>query len=141
MESHVSTRPLGLTVIAVLALAQGLFGVLRTLHWVEVGGDFLERGLVVMPILGLVAIGRGMMVAVLAVLFGVFSYGLLQRRSWARGLGIFLSLVTLLLVVSAVVHGVSLAWALVWAIIPVVILCYLMSPSGRHVLNADTQAQ
>jgi len=141
MKSHVSTRPLGLTVIAVLALAQGLFGVLRTLHWVEVGGDFMERGLVVMPILGLVAIGRGMMVAVLAVLFGVFSYSLLQRRSWARGLGIFLSLVSLLLVVSAVMHGESLAWALVWAIIPVVILCYLMSPTGRQVLEVDAQAE
>jgi hypothetical protein len=135
MKSHVSTRPLGLTVIAVLALVQGIFGVLRTLHWVEVGGDFMGRGLVVMPVLGLVAFGRGMMVAVLTVLFGVFSYGLLQRRSWARGLGIFLSLVTLLLVVSAVIHGESLARALVWAIIPVVILCYLMSPSGRQVLD------
>jgi|RhiMethySRZTD1v2_1073278.scaffolds.fasta_scaffold306728_2 hypothetical protein len=141
MESQVSTRPLGLTVIAALALGQGLFGVLRTLHWVEVGGDFMERGLLILPLLGLLAIGRGMVVAVLAVLFGVFSYGLLQRRSWARGLGIFLSLVTLLLVVSAVIHGESLARALVGAIVPVVILCYLMSPSGRHVLNVDAQAQ
>ena len=141
MESQVSTRPLGLTVIAALALGQGLFGVLRTLHWVEVGGDFMERGLLILPLLGLLAIGRGMVVAVLAVLFGVFSYGLLQRRSWARGLGIFLSLVTLLLVVSAVIHGESLARVLVGAIVPVVILCYLMSPSGRHVLNVDAQAQ
>jgi len=141
MESQVSTRPLGLTVIAALALGQGLFGVLRTLHWIEVGGDFMERGLLILPLLGLLAIGRGMVVAVLAVLFGVFSYGLLQRRSWARGLGIFLSLVTLLLVVSAVIHGESLARALVGAIVPVVILCYLMSPSGRHVLNVDAQAQ
>ena len=141
MESQVSTRPLGLTVIAALALGQGLFGVLRTLHWVEVGGDFMERGLLILPLLGLLAIGRGMVVAVLAVLFGVFSYSLLQRRSWARGLGIFLSLVTLLLVVSAVIHGESLARALVGAIVPVVILCYLMSPSGRHVLNVDAQAQ
>jgi hypothetical protein len=52
-----------------------------------------------------------------------------------------LSLVTLLLVVSAVIHGVSMALALVWAIIPVVILCYLMSPSGRQVLNVDAQAK
>src|SRR6185503_5471570 len=141
MESQVSTRPLGLTVIAALALGQGIFAVLRTLHWFEVGGDFMERGLVVMPLLGMLAIGRGMVVAVLAVLFGVFSYGLLQRRSWARGLGIFLSLVTLLLVVSAVIHGESLARALVGALVPVVILCYLMSPSGRHVLNVDAQAQ
>ena len=141
MESQVSTRPLGLTVIAALALGQGLFGVLRTLHWVEVGGDFMERGLLILPLLGLLAIGRGMVVAVLAVLFGVFSYGLLQRRSWARGLGIFLSLVTLLLVVSAVIHGESPARALVGAIVPVVILCYLMSPSGRYVLDVDAQAQ
>jgi len=141
MKSHVSTRPLGLTVIAALALGQGIFAVLRTLHWVEVGGDFMERGLVVMPLLGMLVIGRGVVVAVVAVLFGVFSYGLLQRRSWARGLGIFLSLVTLLLVVSAVIHGESLARALVGAIVPVVILCYLMSPSGRHVLNVDAQAQ
>ena len=72
MESQVSTRPLGLTVIAALALGQALFGVLRTLHWVEVGGDFMERGLLILPLLGLLAIGRGMAVAVLAVLFGVF---------------------------------------------------------------------
>jgi hypothetical protein len=139
MESHVSNRPLGMTVIAALALAQGLFGVLRTLHWVEVGGDFMGRGLVVMPLLRMLALGRGVVVAVVAVLFGVFSYGLLQRRSWARRLGIFLSFVSLLLVVSAVIHGESLARALVWAIVPVVILCYLLSPLGRQVLNAEAK--
>ena len=141
MRSQVSNRPMGMTVIAALALGQGLFGVLRTLHWVEVGGDFMERGLLILPLLGLLAIGRGMVVAVLAVLFGVFSYGLLQRRSWARGLGMFVSLLTLLLVVSAVIHGESLARVLVGAIIPVVILCYLMSPSGRQVLNVDAKAK
>jgi hypothetical protein len=141
MKSQVSNRPLGVTVIAVLALVQGIFGVLRTLHWVEVGGDFLARGLVVMPLLGVLAIGRGIVVAVLAVLFGVFSYGLLQRRRWARGLGMFLSVVTLLLAVSAVIQGESLARVFVGAIIPVVIICYLMSPSERQVLNADAKAK
>jgi hypothetical protein len=141
MQSHVSNRPLGRTVIAVLALVEGIFAVLRTLHWVEVGGDFMERGLVVMPLLGLLAIGRGMAVAVVAILFGIFSYGLLQRQSWARGLGMFVSFVTLLLVVSAVIHGESLARALVGAIIPVAILGYLMSPSGRHVCDADAKAK
>ena len=72
MKSHVSTRPLGLTVIAVLALAQGLFGVLRTLHWVEVGGDFMERGLLILPLLGLLAIGRGMVVGFGCTLWGFF---------------------------------------------------------------------
>jgi hypothetical protein len=141
MKSQVSNRPMGMTVIAVLALVQGIFGVLRTLHWVELGGDFMERGLLVLPVLGLLAIGRGIMVAVLAVLFAVFSCGLLLQRSWAWGLGIFLSLVTLLLVVSAVIQGESLARALVGSIVPVVIICYLISPSGRQVLNADAKAK
>ena len=141
MKSQVSNRPMGITVIAVLALVQGIFGVLRTLHWVELGGDFIARGLLVMPVLGLLAIGRGMVVAVLAVLFGVFSYGLLRRRSWAGGLGMVVSLVTLLLVVSAVIEGESLARAVVGALIPVVIICYLLSPSGRQGLNAEAKAQ
>ena len=72
MESQVSTRPLGLTVIAALALGQGLFGVLRTLHWVEVGGDFMERGLLILPLLGLLAIGRGMVVGFGCTLWGFF---------------------------------------------------------------------
>jgi len=141
MKSQETNRPVGMTVIAVLALVQGIFGVLRMLHWVELGGDFLDRGLGVMPVLGLLAIGRGMGVAVVAVLFGVFSYGRLQRRRWAGGLGMCWSLVTLLLVGSAVLHGESLARALGGAIIPVVMLCSLMSPAGRQVLNAEAQAQ
>src|SRR5262245_26905776 len=138
MKSQVSNRPMGITVIAVLALVQGIFGVLRTLHWVELGGEFMERGLLILPVL---AIGRGMVVAVVAVLFGVFSYGLLRRRSWAGGLGMAVSLVTLLLAVSAVIEGESLARACVGAIIPVVIICYLLSPSGRQVLNAEAKAK
>jgi hypothetical protein len=141
MESQVSNRPIGLTVIAVLALVEGLFGVLRTLYWVGVGQDFLGRGVLVMPLLGMLAIGQGMVVAVVAVLFGVFSYGLLRRRSWARGLGMFVSVVTLLLVVRAVMHGESPARGLVGAIVPVVILCYLISPSGRQALSADATAK
>ena len=141
MKSQVSNRTVGMTVIAMLALVQGIFGVLRTLHWFELGSDFMGRGLLLLPVVGLLAIGRGIMVAVLAVLFAVFSYGLLRQRRWARGLGIVLSIVTLLLVVSVVIQGESLARALVSSIIPVVMICYLMSPSGRQALNADAHAK
>ena len=141
MKSQVSNRTVGMTVIAMLALVQGIFGVLRTLHWFELGSDFMGRGLLLLPVVGLLAIGRGIMVAVLAVLFAVFSYGLLRQRRWARGLGIVLSIVTLLLVVRVVIQGESPARALVGSIIPVVMICYLMSPSGRQALNADAHAK
>jgi hypothetical protein len=141
MKSQVSNRTVGMTVIAVLALVQGVFGVLRTLHWFELGSDLMGQGLLLLPVVGLLEIGRGILVAVLAALFAVFSYGLLLQRSWARGLGIVLSSVTLLLVVSVVIQGESPARALVWSIVPVVIICYLISPSGRQALNADADAE
>ena len=141
MKSQVSNRTVGMTVIAVLALVQGIFGVLRTLQWFELGSDFMGRGLLLLPILGLMAIGRGLVVVVVAGLFAVFSYGLLRQRRWARWLGIFLSIVTLLLVVSVVIQGESPARALVWSIVPVVIIGYLISPSGRQALNAEANAE
>jgi hypothetical protein len=132
MKSQVSNRTVGMTVIAVLALVQGIFGVLRALHWFDAGSDLMGRGLLLLPVIGLFAIGRGILVAVLAVLFAVCSCGLLLQRSWARWLGIVLSIVTLLLVVSVVIQGESPARALVWSIVPVAMICYLISPSGRQ---------
>ena len=141
MKSHVSNRTVGLTVIAVLALVQGIFGVLRTLHWFDLGSDLLGQGLLLLPFMWLLAIGRGTLVAMLAVLFAVVSYGLLLQRSWARWLGIFLSIVTLLLVVLVVIQGESPVRALVWSIIPVVMICYLISPSGRQAFNTDANVE
>ena len=139
MKSQVLNRPIGMTIIAVLALLQGIFGILRTLHWFELGSDFMGRGLLLLPLLGLMAIGRGIVVAVLAALFVVFACGLLLQRSWARGLGIFVSIMTLLFGASTVMQGEVPARALVGLIVPVVILCYLMSPSGHQALSADAK--
>ena len=141
MKSQVSNRPIGMTIIAVLALVQGIFGVLRTLQWFELSSDFMGRGLLLLPLLGFMAIGRGIVVAVLAALFVVFSYGLLRQRSWASGLGIFVSIVTLLFVAMAVIQGELPARALVGSIVPVVIICYLISPSGHQALNADANVK
>jgi hypothetical protein len=48
----------GLIVVAVLALGQGVFGVLRALHWVEIGSDLIQRGVLLLPIIGAVAFVR-----------------------------------------------------------------------------------
>jgi len=141
MKSQVTNRTVGMIVIAVLALVQGVFGVLRALQWFDIGSDLMGQGLLLLPVLGLVAIGRGILVAFLALLFVIFSCSLLLQWSWARGLGIFLSIVNLLLVVSVVIQGESPARALVWSIVPVVMIGYLISSSGRQVLNADSNVK
>ncbi len=138
MESIVPKRTIGLTVVAVLALVQSIAGVLRALQWIDVGSDLMGQGLLLLPVIGLLAIGRGMFVAVLSLLLVVFACGALLQRSWARWLGIFLAVVNLLLVLSVVIQGESAIRALLWSIAPVVMLWYLCSAPGRQALKADS---
>ena len=132
MESALPKRNTGMTIIAVLALAQSALGVLRTLHWFDAGSDLMGQGLLLFPLIGVVAFFRGGFVAVIAILYVVFAYGALVGRSWARWLGIVVAIVTLLLVVSVVIQGESPVRALVWSVAPVVMIWYLLSPAGRQ---------
>jgi hypothetical protein len=136
MESALPKRNMGLTVVAVLALVQSALGVLRTLHWFDVGSDLMGQGLLLFPMVGVLAFFRGGFVAVIALLYVVFACGALLGRSWARWLGIVVAIVTLLLVVSIVIQGESPVQALVWSIVPVVMIGYLLSPTGRQALNS-----
>jgi len=136
MESAVPERTMGLTVVAVLALVQSALGVLRTLHWFDVGSDLMGQGLLLLPLVGVLAFFRGGFVAVIALLYVVFACGALLGRSWARWLGIVVAIMTLLLVVSIVIQGESPVQALVWSIVPVVMIGYLLSPTGRQALNS-----
>lgn len=140
MQSALPKRNVGMTVIAALALVQGVAGVLRALQWFDIGSDLMGQGLLILPLVGLVALGRGMLVAVLALLLLVFACGALLQRSWARWLGIFLAIVNLLMVLSVLTQGEAPTRALVWAIVPVVMLCYLFSSPGRQALKEDSNA-
>lgn len=141
MESAIPKRSAGMTVIAVLALVQGILGLLRALHWYNLGSDIMGQGLLLLPLLGVLAIFRGVFVAVIALLYVLFACGAFLGRSWARWLGIVAAAVTLLLVLSVVIQGESPVRALVWSIVPVVMIGYLVSSSGRQVFNAESNAK
>ena len=138
MKNAVANKTVGLTVVAVLALAQSALGVLRALHWFDFGSDLMGQGLLLFPLMGVVAYFRGALVAVIALMYVLFAWGVFLGRSWARWLGIVVAVVTLLLVVSVVIQGESPARAIVWSIVPVVMICYLFSASGRQAFNADS---
>jgi hypothetical protein len=124
------------TVIAVLAIAQALFGALRALGWFEIGSDFLGRGLLILPLIGLAAYARGVLVAGIALLYVVFALGAFARKGWAWSLGVAVAVVNLLLVLSAVMQGESLAQGVLWLIVPLVIVWYLFSAAGRQVFKS-----
>jgi len=62
MNGGVVNRKARATVIALLALAQAAFGVLRALGWFHIGSDLMGRGLLLLPMIGLVAYARGALI-------------------------------------------------------------------------------
>ncbi|HWH78354.1 MAG TPA: hypothetical protein VNT76_13320, partial [Candidatus Binatus sp.] len=84
MESALPKRTIGLTIVAVLALMQSALGVMRAFHWFDVGSDLLGQGLLLLPMVGVLVIFRGGLVAAIALMYVLFACGALQARSWAR---------------------------------------------------------
>src|SRR5688572_30054821 len=125
--------PTGVEVIATLAIAQAAFGVLRAFNWFQIGSDFLGQGLLILPVIGVLAYTWGFLVISIALLYIVFAVGLFTDKSWAPSLGMMVALVNVLLVLSVVIQGESLARGLLWLIVPSVIVAYLLSPAGREI--------
>ena len=135
MAERQRPRPMGLVVVAVLALAQGVLGILRAVHWIEIGSDLMQQGVVLIPIIGAMAFGRAVLVTLFVALYVLLAWGLLVRRGWARPLGLTVALVNLAIVGLALLGGESPGRALLWAIVPVVLAGYLLGPAGRRALG------
>jgi len=127
-------KSLSLNIVMLLALAQGIAGFLRAFNWVEVGIDLFGEGLLLLPFIGVVAVMRGLLIAVVALLYGLFAGGALLRRSWARWIGLAAAIVNLLLVLSLLTQEAPVAQAIAWSAIPVMLIVYLFSPTGRDAL-------
>jgi hypothetical protein len=117
-------------VIGILAIIHAVAGLLRSVQWFGMGSDLMGKGLLLVPLLGVLTIARGVFTTTLALLFLVFACGLFLQRSWTRWLGIALAATNLLLVLSLLLQGESLARALPWAVVPAIILIYL--PADRR---------
>lgn len=123
------------TAIAALALAQAVFGVLRAFNWFQIGSDFLGQGLLLLPMMGVLAYAWGFLVISIALLYVVFAVSLFTEKSWAFSLGMLVALLNILLVLSVVIQGELLARGVLWLIVPSVIVWYLLSPAGREAVK------
>jgi uncharacterized membrane protein (DUF2068 family) len=134
MSNPLREGVLGTKIIALLAFVQGGFGVLRALHWFDMGSDLFGQGLLILPLVGVVAFLRGAFITAIALLYVVFAWGMMLRRAWASWVGIVAAAVNLLLVFSVLAQGEPIGRTLLWAVIPLIILLYLLSASAGQTL-------
>lgn len=128
MAGEVVPRPRGLTLIAILAVVQGVSGVGLALAFLGRGIELLMRSRL---ILGLLALAVGALVAIGPALHLVFAWGALSLRSWAWWLGIVAGTVSLIGLAVVLREGEAPVLALLRAIIPVALIGYLVTPGGR----------
>jgi polyferredoxin len=125
-------RSLGSTLVALLAIAQGVAGILRAAQWIQIGSDLAEQGVLLLPIVGAIAVTRGVIVGAIALLFGLFAWGTLAGRGWAWGMGLAAVIANGLAVLRLLLGGAPPPRVLVWAIVPLILIVYLLSPAGRR---------
>ena len=122
-------------VMALLAFVQGIAGVLRAFNWLEAGVNLFGQGILILPLVGAVALLRGLFISLIGLLYVLFATGALLGKSWARWVGLTAAIVNLLLVLSVLVQGASLLEAIAWAVIPALLIIYLFSEAGRKTLK------
>ena len=132
-------RPLGSTIVAALALLQGVLGLLRSFEIVRFGVNLTEQGVLLLPLLGILTAARGGLVAIIALLYLLFAVGALRQDAWSWWVGLAAALLNGLLVVNAMAQGASIALSLLWAIVPLILVSYLFAPAGRRVLGHQTR--
>ena len=120
-----SKRPLGITILAVLAAIGGLLSTIGSIVLLAAG----DAGGGLAPILVLVTLAFG-------VLYLVLAYGLWTLRSWAWMLGVGLMVASILVTILNVTQGLQYPiGALISAAISAAVLAYLFTPQVKIALG------
>jgi Ca2+/Na+ antiporter len=128
-------RPVSLKIIMLLALVQGLAGLLRGFNWIQIGVDLFGKGILLLPLIGTMAMMHGLFIWVVALLYVSFVLGALQGSRWAWWSCLIAAVVNLLLALSAFVQGASLTELIAWSVIPAILIFYLFSQMGQDALK------
>ncbi len=132
-------RTRGLTLVALLALVQGVAGLLHAARVIKIGSDLASQA-VSLPIIGRFVIANGVIVAAIAILYVLFAWCAMARGGWAWFMGLAAVIANALAVLSLLLWGAPAGEALVWAIVPAVLVAYLFSPAGRHAVGNRSRA-
>ena len=128
-------QPLSSKIILFLALIQGAAGLVRAFNWVQIGVDLFGQGLLLLPFVGALAVMRGLVISVVALLYVLFVLGALLGSRWAWWVCLTAVVINLLLVLNGLVQGAAVIQAVIWAVIPAILLFYFFSQTGRNALD------
>lgn len=129
-------RSLSFKIILFLAFLQGVFGLLRAYNWVQLGADILGQGGLFLPFVGAMAVMRGSILSVVALLYMLSVMGALLEKCWAWWTAVIAVVLNLLLVLTALAQGASVLEAVAWSLIPIVLLFYLFTPTRNDALRS-----
>jgi len=125
--------------IAVLAVLQGVFGVLRAFTYFRTGGELAGRqGLILIPLVRAMLIplvravvyGRGVLIILIALLSFVFAAGVLLGKRWGWWCGLIAAVFNILLVLGLLIDSERIAELMLWLIVPVLVIWFLFSRFG-----------
>lgn len=129
------TRPRSATVVASLAIAQGVIAILVALIWLQIASIFTPESGIRSSFVAMMGMARGWVLIALALMYFVFAAGVWQTKGWAWWVGLLVSLLSILTTVSVLIGGGSVEMTLFWLIVPVIVLWYLFSSAGRQTLT------
>jgi len=78
---------------------------------------------------------RGVFIAGVALLFLLFVVGAMLGKSWAWWICLTAVIVNLIVVLSALAQGGLVVEGIAWSVIPIILLVYLFSQTGREALK------
>src|SRR5947208_16855471 len=99
------SKSVGLNIILLLALVQGGFGLLRAYNWVQIGTDLFGQGLLLLPLIGAVAVMRGLFISAVVLFYILFVVGTLLGKNCARWFGLTAVILNFLLILSNFIYG------------------------------------
>lgn len=89
-------RPMGVTILGMVSIVAGVFGLIRALLVLGIGGVISGTVSLAHPgmglFLGLVTLMVGLLALVVPVLYLVFAYGCFNLRPWAWAVGVVAAL-------------------------------------------------
>jgi uncharacterized membrane protein (DUF2068 family) len=128
-----TTRPMGITILAVLAAIGGFFGILGSLALIGIGG-FAAAATGSAGLFGLAAI-FGVVALVTGIASLAFAYGAWTLKPWAWPLGVALAIISIGLAVATIAGGGDITGQIIPIVIQAVILYYLFQPSIRSLFG------
>ncbi|HEY5725257.1 MAG TPA: hypothetical protein VIX40_04820, partial [Methylomirabilota bacterium] len=138
MAQPATSRPAGLTAIAVLALVQAGVGVFMAVRWFSLAGQLGERGAILLPLAGALVFLRAVFALIIALLYLAFVVGAFKRRDWAWGVGMLAVVLNLIGAAALILTGDTVGPIAARTVVAIVIFAYLVSPAGRSALGSAT---